>query len=30
MPIERLHTMGDGFLIAEIQQNSDTAYRVFD
>ena len=30
MPSGRLHTMGAGVLIAEIQQNSDTTYRVFD
>jgi len=30
MPSGRLHTMGDGILVAEIQQNSDTTYRVFD
>src|SRR5437762_12645572 len=26
----RLHTMCHGILVAEIQQNSDTTYRVFD
>ena len=30
MPSGRLHTMGAGVLVAEIQQNSDTTYRVFD
>lgn len=30
MPSGRLHTMGTGVLVAEIQQNSDTTYRVFD
>jgi mannose-6-phosphate isomerase len=30
MPSGRLHTMGHGILAAEIQQNSDTTYRVFD
>ncbi len=30
MPSGRLHTMGGGILIAEIQQNSDTTYRLFD
>ena len=30
MPSGRLHTMGHGILVAEIQQNSDTTYRVFD
>jgi mannose-6-phosphate isomerase len=30
IPSGRLHTIGAGFLIHEIQQNSDTTYRVFD
>jgi mannose-6-phosphate isomerase len=30
MPSGRLHTMGHGILVTEIQQNSDTTYRVFD
>ncbi len=30
IPIGRLHAIGAGFLIHEIQQNSDTTYRVFD
>jgi len=30
MPSGRLHTMGHGILVAEIQQNSDTTYRLFD
>ena len=30
IPSGRLHAIGPGCLIAEIQQNSDTTYRVFD
>ena len=30
IPSGRLHSIGAGFLIHEIQQNSDTTYRVFD
>lgn len=30
IPSGRLHAIGSGFLIYEIQQNSDTTYRVFD
>ena len=30
LPSGRLHAIGGGFLIFEIQQNSDTTYRVFD
>ena len=30
IPAGRLHAIGAGFLIHEIQQNSDTTYRVFD
>jgi mannose-6-phosphate isomerase len=30
IPSGRLHAIGAGFLIHEIQQNSDTTYRVFD
>lgn len=30
IPSGRLHAIGGGCLIAEIQQNSDTTYRVFD
>ena len=30
LPSGRLHAIGDGNLIVEIQQNSDTTYRVFD
>jgi len=30
IPSGRLHAIGGGFLIYEIQQNSDTTYRVFD
>lgn len=30
IPSGRLHAIGGGFLILEIQQNSDTTYRVFD
>lgn len=30
IPSGRLHAIGAGFLIYEIQQNSDTTYRVFD
>ena len=30
IPSGRLHAIGSGFLIHEIQQNSDTTYRVFD
>lgn len=30
MPGGRVHAIGGGFLIFEIQQNSDTTYRVFD
>ena len=30
IPSGRLHSIGAGFLIYEIQQNSDTTYRVFD
>jgi len=30
IPSGRLHAIGGGFLIFEIQQNSDTTYRVFD
>jgi mannose-6-phosphate isomerase len=30
IPSGRLHAIGKGFLIHEIQQNSDTTYRVFD
>ncbi len=30
IPSGRLHAIGGGFLIHEIQQNSDTTYRVFD
>lgn len=30
LPSGRLHAIGAGFLIHEIQQNSDTTYRVFD
>jgi mannose-6-phosphate isomerase len=30
IPSGRLHAIGAGFLIHEIQQNSDTTYRIFD
>lgn len=30
IPSGRLHAIGEGFLIYEIQQNSDTTFRVFD
>ena len=30
LPSGRLHAIGDGLVIFEIQQNSDTTYRVFD
>ncbi len=30
LPSGRLHALGKGIMIAEIQQNSDTTYRVFD
>jgi mannose-6-phosphate isomerase len=30
LPAGRLHAVGEGNLIVEIQQNSDTTYRVFD
>ena len=30
LPSGRLHAIGAGFLILEIQQNSDTTYRVYD
>jgi mannose-6-phosphate isomerase len=30
IPSGRLHAIGAGFIIYEIQQNSDTTYRVFD
>ena len=30
IPSGRLHAIGEGLLIVEIQQNSDTTYRVFD
>ena len=30
LPSGRLHALGAGLLIVEIQQNSDTTYRVFD
>ena len=30
VPSGRLHAIGDGLVIAEIQQNSDTTYRVYD
>jgi mannose-6-phosphate isomerase len=30
LPSGRLHAIGGGFLILEIQQNSDTTYRVYD
>ena len=30
IPSGRLHAIGEGLLIFEIQQNSDTTYRVFD
>ena len=30
IPSGRLHAIGSGFLVHEIQQNSDTTYRVFD
>lgn len=30
IPSGRLHALGKGIIIAEIQQNSDTTYRVFD
>ena len=30
IPSGRVHAIGEGFLIFEIQQNSDTTYRVFD
>ncbi len=30
IPSGRLHAIGSGFLIYEIQENSDTTYRVFD
>lgn len=30
IPAGMLHAIGDGILICEIQQNSDTVYRVFD
>jgi len=30
IPSGRLHAIGAGFLIYEIQQNSDTTYRIFD
>lgn len=30
LPSGRLHALGKGIMVAEIQQNSDTTYRVFD
>ena len=30
LPSGRVHAIGDGLVIFEIQQNSDTTYRVFD
>ncbi len=30
LPSGRLHALGKGIIVAEIQQNSDTTYRVFD
>jgi mannose-6-phosphate isomerase len=30
LPAGRLHAVGEGNLLVEIQQNSDTTYRVFD
>ncbi len=30
IPSGRLHALGKGIMVAEIQQNSDTTYRVFD
>lgn len=30
LPAGRLHALGPGVVVAEIQQNSDTTYRVFD
>ena len=30
LPAGRLHAIGEGILLIEIQQNSDTTYRVFD
>ena len=30
IPSGRVHAIGDGCLIVEVQQNSDTTYRVFD
>jgi len=30
LPSGRIHAIGAGYLIAEVQQNSDTTYRVFD
>ena len=30
IPSGRLHAIGDGLMIVEVQQNSDTTYRVFD
>ena len=30
IPSGRLHAIGDGLVIVEVQQNSDTTYRVFD
>jgi mannose-6-phosphate isomerase len=30
IPSGRVHALGDGCLLAEVQQNSDTTYRVFD
>jgi len=30
LPASRLHAVGEGNLLVEIQQNSDTTYRVFD
>ena len=30
IPSGRLHAIGEGLLIVEVQQNSDTTYRVFD
>ena len=30
MPSGRLHAIGEGLIIVEVQQNSDTTYRVFD
>jgi len=30
LPAGRLHALGEGIVVCEIQQNSDTTYRVFD